>query len=176
VRAIWTYEASEYLPEPRDDLDGTSPDMLLAHANRPLRSAMEAKVLYLPGPVGTFRLAREPSQPWCSPCRVAKGWRYVPNPSGGLPVMDRRATTVTELYKVTMALTYLHEGMIAPATFSLFTRKLPTSGGFLVAAGPADVLDFLECFYVEEADLVVFAAALDCPAPTWLGCGSAVYR
>lgn len=77
--------------------------------------------------------------------------------------MDRESATVTDLYQVTMALAYLDEGLTAPATFSLFTRKLPTHWGFLVAAGLADVLDFLECFHISEEDLAVFAAAVDCP-------------
>jgi nicotinate phosphoribosyltransferase len=36
--------------------------------------------------------------------------------------------TATDLYEVTMALSYLHEGMDGPATFSLFVRTLPPNG------------------------------------------------
>ena len=76
--------------------------------------------------------------------------------------MDPEAAIVTDLYEVTMALAYLHEGLTAPATFSLFTRKLPRQRGFLVAAGLADVIDFLERFHVSEEDVAVFASVLDC--------------
>ncbi|MGH4007144.1 MAG: nicotinate phosphoribosyltransferase [Pseudonocardiaceae bacterium] len=71
--------------------------------------------------------------------------------------------TVTDLYEVTMALAYVQEGLTAPATFSLFTRDLPAERGFLVAAGLADVIDFLESFAIDEEDLAQFAAALNRP-------------
>ncbi|MFI9809203.1 hypothetical protein ACIHEJ_33480 [Streptomyces sp. NPDC052301] len=41
--------------------------------------------------------------------------------------------TTTDLYEVTMAMSYLREDMWAPATFSLFARHLPPGRGFLVA-------------------------------------------
>lgn len=44
-------------------------------------------------------------------------------------------TTTTDLYEVTMAMSYLREGMLASATFSLFVRDLPPGRGFLVSAG-----------------------------------------
>ncbi len=43
--------------------------------------------------------------------------------------------TTTDLYEVTMALSYLREGMDGPATFSLFVWSLPPERGFLVSAG-----------------------------------------
>lgn len=70
---------------------------------------------------------------------------------------------VTDLYEVTMALAYLQEGLTEPATFSLFARELPPERAFLVAAGLADVIDFLEGFTIGEDDLAQFAAALDRP-------------
>lgn len=42
---------------------------------------------------------------------------------------------VTDLYELTMAAGYLRRDMTAPATFSLFVRRLPPGRGFLVAAG-----------------------------------------
>ena len=51
--------------------------------------------------------------------------------------------TTTDLYEVTMAMSYLREGMTAPATFSLFVRDLPPERGFLVAAGLEPALDYL---------------------------------
>lgn len=64
----------------------------------------------------------------------------------------------TDLYEIRMAASYLERNMTAPATFSLFSRKLPPDRGFLVSAGLADCLDFLEhfhfdadeCAYLEE--------------------------
>ena len=43
--------------------------------------------------------------------------------------------TTTDLHEVTMAMSYLREGMTAPAAFSLFVRDLPPERGFLIAAG-----------------------------------------
>ena len=41
----------------------------------------------------------------------------------------------TDLYELTMAASYFHHRMFAPATFSLFVRKLPPDRGFLDAVG-----------------------------------------
>ncbi|MFD0371250.1 nicotinate phosphoribosyltransferase [Streptomyces sp. NPDC059071] len=71
--------------------------------------------------------------------------------------------TTTDLYEVTMALSYLREDMRAPATFSLFVRELPPGRGFLVAAGLEPVLDLLSRFRVGRADLQEFADALRRP-------------
>ncbi|MET8946881.1 nicotinate phosphoribosyltransferase [Streptomyces sp. NPDC004542] len=71
--------------------------------------------------------------------------------------------TTTDLYEVTMAMSYLREDMLAPATFSLFVRDLPPGRGFLVAAGLEPALDFLAGYRVERADVEEFAAALHRP-------------
>ncbi|MEV7571223.1 nicotinate phosphoribosyltransferase [Streptomyces tanashiensis] len=71
--------------------------------------------------------------------------------------------TTTDLYEVTMALSYLREDMRAPATFSLFVRDLPPGRGFLVAAGLEPALDYLSRFRVGRADLQEFAQALRRP-------------
>lgn len=71
--------------------------------------------------------------------------------------------TTTDLYEVTMALSYLKENMTAPATFSLFARDLPHDRGFLVAAGLEPALDFLSDFRVGPEDVDTFAAALERP-------------
>jgi nicotinate phosphoribosyltransferase len=71
--------------------------------------------------------------------------------------------TTTDLYQVTMALSYLREGMRAPATFSLFIRDLPPGRGFLVAAGLEPALDFLAGYRVEQQDVQDFASALHRP-------------
>jgi nicotinate phosphoribosyltransferase len=49
-----------------------------------------------------------------------------------------------DLYELTMAQAFYQHGMFAPATFSLFIRQYPPHRGYLVAAGLADVLDYLE--------------------------------
>ena len=61
---------------------------------------------------------------------------------------------LTDLYGLNMAASYLGRGMDREATFSLFVRDLPTSRGFLVAAGLDDCLDHLEqfCFSADDLD------------------------
>ncbi|MEU3253736.1 nicotinate phosphoribosyltransferase [Streptomyces sp. NPDC006997] len=69
----------------------------------------------------------------------------------------------TDLYEVTMAMSYLREGMTGPATFSLFVRDLPPQRGFLVAAGLESALDYLSGLHVGPADVDAFASALHRP-------------
>ncbi|MGA7419729.1 MAG: nicotinate phosphoribosyltransferase [Acidimicrobiales bacterium] len=74
---------------------------------------------------------------------------------------------LTDLYGLNMAASYLGRGMDRDATFSLFVRQLPSSRGFLVAAGLDDCLDHLEqfCFAADDLDYLATigfdAAALD---------------
>jgi nicotinate phosphoribosyltransferase len=51
---------------------------------------------------------------------------------------------LTDLYQLNMLAAYLEHGMLAPAVFELFVRKLPARRGFLLAAGLEQVLQFLE--------------------------------
>ncbi|MEV1121278.1 nicotinate phosphoribosyltransferase [Actinosynnema sp. NPDC049800] len=69
----------------------------------------------------------------------------------------------TDFYEIRMAVSFLRRGMAAPATFSLFARRLPVDRGFLVAAGLADCLDFLEEFRFtnDELDYVDETVGLD---------------
>ncbi|WP_406411426.1 nicotinate phosphoribosyltransferase [Streptomyces sp. NBC_01614] len=71
--------------------------------------------------------------------------------------------TTTDLYEVTMTMSYLREGMTGPATFSLFVRDLPPERGFLVAAGLESALDYLSGFRVGPEDVDAFASALHRP-------------
>lgn len=71
--------------------------------------------------------------------------------------------TTTDLYEVTMAMSFLREGMNGPATFSLFVRDLPPERGFLVAAGLESVLDYLSGLHVGPEDVDAFAAAVRRP-------------
>ncbi|GII25950.1 nicotinate phosphoribosyltransferase [Planosporangium mesophilum] len=59
----------------------------------------------------------------------------------------------TDLYELRMAASYLRRGLVGPATFSLVIRALPPERGFLVAAGLADALTFLERFDFDDAEL-----------------------
>ena len=60
---------------------------------------------------------------------------------------------LTDLYELNMAASYLRRSMTAPATFSLFVRRLPRNRGFLVAAGLEDCLAFLEAFSFADDEL-----------------------
>ncbi len=51
---------------------------------------------------------------------------------------------VTDMYQLRMAASYLDRQMTAPATFSLFVRRLPRDRRFLVAAGLDDTLAAIE--------------------------------
>ena len=56
------------------------------------------------------------------------------------------AALFTDLYELTMAAGFFREGVSGSATFSLYVRRLPPERGFLVAAGLADVLEYLRGF------------------------------
>lgn len=71
----------------------------------------------------------------------------------------RSSALFTDLYEVTMAEAYLAQGMTEPAVFEVFFRSLPRSRGYVVAAGLADVLDFMETFRFSK-DEVEFLRAL----------------
>jgi len=60
---------------------------------------------------------------------------------------------LTDLYELHMAASYLRRAMHDMATFSLFVRDLPPGRGFLVAAGLATCLDWLETVRIEPDDL-----------------------
>ena len=59
---------------------------------------------------------------------------------------------ITDLYELNMAASYLRRGMVGPATFSLFVRKLPMDRGFVVSAGLEDCLSYLEAFAFDDED------------------------
>lgn len=67
---------------------------------------------------------------------------------------DVSPALLLDLYELTMADAYRAEGIADDrATFSLFARSLPESWGYLVAAGLADCLDWLETLRFEPSDL-----------------------
>jgi nicotinate phosphoribosyltransferase len=60
----------------------------------------------------------------------------------------------TDLYQLTMMAGYLARGQeSATATFELFVRRLPAHRAFLVVAGVAPFLDFLEKLRFDEQDI-----------------------
>jgi nicotinate phosphoribosyltransferase len=60
---------------------------------------------------------------------------------------------LTDLYELTMAESYLREGMVGRATFTLYVRSLPEHRGYLVFAGLEDVLRHLEAMRFTAEDL-----------------------
>ena len=72
---------------------------------------------------------------------------------------ERPGALLIDLYQLTMAESYLAEGLHErEATFSAFVRTLPAGWGYLVASGLADVLDLLERFSFSDSDLAELEA------------------
>ncbi|WP_448571482.1 nicotinate phosphoribosyltransferase [Trichothermofontia sp.] len=66
---------------------------------------------------------------------------------------------LTDLYELTMAACYVGEGIEhRPASFELFTRKLPPHFGYLIAMGLADVLTYLEQWHFTPAQIAALQA------------------
>jgi nicotinate phosphoribosyltransferase len=64
----------------------------------------------------------------------------------------RRSPLLTDLYQLNMIEAYLAEGLTQTAVFELFFRKLPPHRHFLIAAGLAQAVEWLQtlCFSAEE--------------------------
>lgn len=86
---------------------------------------------------------------------------------GSGPLVTHSSALFTDLYELTMAASYLREGMNDTATFSLFVRRLPDERAFLVAAGLEDVLDYLHGFRFSE-EALAYLATLDRFEPAFL--------
>ena len=65
----------------------------------------------------------------------------------------------TDLYQLAMIQAYLEAGRTGPAVFEFFVRKLAPRRGFLVAAGLAQALDFLEGLRFSAAEIDWLAAS-----------------
>lgn len=65
-----------------------------------------------------------------------------------------------DLYEFAMLRAYFELGMEAPATFSLFVRKLPAQRNFLIAAGLDELLDTIENLRFEPRQ-IDYLASLD---------------
>ncbi|HXW74646.1 MAG TPA: nicotinate phosphoribosyltransferase [Steroidobacteraceae bacterium] len=74
-----------------------------------------------------------------------------------------------DLYQLTMAQSYFALGMNDCAVFELFVRSLPRNRSFLVAAGLAQALEYLEGLRFGRAD-IDFLASLDLFSVEFLQC------
>jgi nicotinate phosphoribosyltransferase len=83
---------------------------------------------------------------------------------------------LTDLYELNMAASYLERGMGGEATFSLFVRQLPTTRGFLVAAGLEPALEFLEGFGLSEEELDYLGRELGFEDPVLDALGALRFR
>jgi nicotinate phosphoribosyltransferase len=59
----------------------------------------------------------------------------------------------TDLYELNMVQAYLDRAENSEAVFEFFVRRLPARRGFLLAAGLADALDYLETLQYSKADI-----------------------
>lgn len=64
---------------------------------------------------------------------------------------------MTDLYQFTMAQVYFERGMHGEAVFDLFVRTLPRTRNFLLASGLASVIEYLEGFRFQAAELEYLA-------------------
>jgi nicotinate phosphoribosyltransferase len=68
--------------------------------------------------------------------------------------MNHYSPLLTDLYQLTMAAGYFHAGRAErESVFHLFFRRLPFEGGYAVAAGLGDVVEWLREFRFETEDL-----------------------
>lgn len=67
--------------------------------------------------------------------------------------MTRTSALFADQYELTMAQAYVAEGMSGAAAFELSFRKLPRGRPYVVAAGLASVLEQLESFAFDAADI-----------------------
>jgi nicotinate phosphoribosyltransferase len=63
---------------------------------------------------------------------------------GAYMINPGASALLTDLYQLTMLQGYVEQGMEDTAVFEFFSRQLPPTRGFLMAAGLEQVLDFLE--------------------------------
>lgn len=64
---------------------------------------------------------------------------------------------LTDLYQITMTQAYLDQGMTEPAVFEFFVRRLPAHRNFLLAAGLAQVMDYLSTLRFTPDDIAWLA-------------------
>ena len=72
--------------------------------------------------------------------------------------MNHKTPLLTDLYQLTMAAGYWKTGKAEQdSVFHLFFRKLPFSGGYAIAAGLGDVIEWLENFRFAKEDIAYLA-------------------
>lgn len=68
--------------------------------------------------------------------------------------MTTTSPLLTDLYQLTMAAGYWKSGKAEQeAVFHLFFRKLPFAGGYAIAAGLGDVVEWLKAFRFSAGEL-----------------------
>lgn len=73
--------------------------------------------------------------------------------------MKSHSPLLTDLYQITMGAGYWKCGKAQQeAVFHLFFRKLPFAGGYAIAAGLGDVVEWLKSFHFSEAELDYLAS------------------
>ncbi len=75
-----------------------------------------------------------------------------------MPTSTDSDVLLTDLYELTMLQAYHGCGMNDTAVFELFVRTLPVGRNFLLAAGLAQVVEYLEALRFDEAELSWLAA------------------
>jgi nicotinate phosphoribosyltransferase len=78
-----------------------------------------------------------------------------------------RASLLLDLYQLTMGQAYFHLGMKETAVFELFVRRLPTTRRFLLVAGIAQAMEYLEELHFKSEELE-FLASLGTFSPAFL--------
>jgi nicotinate phosphoribosyltransferase len=73
--------------------------------------------------------------------------------------MAAQSVLLTDLYELTMLEAYRAEGMNGCATFEFFVRAMPAGRSFLVAAGLAQLVDYLTTLRFDPDDLAWLAAS-----------------
>jgi nicotinate phosphoribosyltransferase len=64
---------------------------------------------------------------------------------------------LVDLYELTMLQGYVAAGMVGPASFELFVRRLPGTRNILIAAGLEQALEFLDGFALSEVEVARLA-------------------
>lgn len=67
--------------------------------------------------------------------------------------MERNLTLLTDLYQLTMMQGYFKADCRQRVVFDVFYRRNPSGGGYAIAAGLEQVLDFLENLHFSEEDI-----------------------
>ncbi|MEM9216763.1 MAG: nicotinate phosphoribosyltransferase [Cyanobacteria bacterium P01_F01_bin.150] len=82
-----------------------------------------------------------------------------PSTNSLIPTLEE-SSLLTDLYELTMAACYTGEGLDQrKASFELFVRRLPDGFSYLIAMGLEQVLDYLDAFQFNEAQIQALQAS-----------------